>query len=93
MPKAHIINYGRGRGDMLVGDHQISPSFFRGDDQIQGGQNGGITKFTLHENHKIDFEILGKANRGFATFCYITSIFKTLLSSLISNGMLDAMKS
>ncbi len=42
---------------MLVwGDHKIPPPFFRGDHQIPGVQNGGITKFTLNEDHKIDFD-------------------------------------
>ncbi len=62
----HIINYGRGGGDMLVGGSPNSTTPFRGDHQIPGAQNGGITKFTLNGDHKIDFDKeSSKKNCGF----------------------------
>ncbi len=55
-PKGHIINYGRGGTDMLVGGiTKFHHPFMGGITKFQVSKMGGITKFTLTEVHKIDF--------------------------------------
>ena len=55
IPEEHIINYGRGGNNMLVGGSQNFYTLLWGDHKIPGVQNGGITKFPLNQVHNIDF--------------------------------------
>ncbi len=73
-----------GGGDMLVRGSPNSAILFRRDHQIPRAQNGGITKFTMNGDHKIDLDKeSGKKNRSYAAFHTILHqlIFRTLVFS------------